>query len=136
MIKFFRDESIAEKIKDIVQTLEMSHVDLNRLVCVRSRGSGARATIARCYALSKIWQVSLDMQAHYVIEVISERYDKMNDEDKEKVLIHELMHVPFSFGGGFKHHGNYVTRKNVDEMHVKYRKAKGLFNSEPRFKFF
>jgi len=126
MIKFERDETIKEKIKDIVETLNLDHIDLNRLSCVRSKGSGAKRTIARCYALSKIWQLSLNLQAHYIIEIISEKYDRLSESEKTKVLMHELLHIPFSFGGGFKHH-DYVTNKRIDELYEKYKKNKEFF---------
>jgi len=125
MIKFERDETIKEKIKDIVETLNLDHIDLNRLSCVRSKGSGAKRTIARCYALSKIWQLSLNLQAHYIIEIISEKYDRLSESEKTKVLMHELLHIPFSFGGGFKHH-DYVTNKRIDELYEKYKKIKNF----------
>ncbi len=99
----------------------MEHIDLSRIKCMKSYGSKARHTIARCYALSKIWQKALDIKAHYIIEVISENFDKLPENEKEKVLIHELLHVPFSMGGGFKHHKNYVTRKRVELLHREYK---------------
>ena len=51
--------------------------------------------------LGKIWQGVLNLPPSYTIEVISEIYDKMRPEDQEKTLIHELMHIPGGFGGGF-----------------------------------
>ena len=124
-IKYFLDFEIKQKVKDIVEKLEMNHIDLSRVECVRSVGSKARRTIARCHALSKIWQKAFGIKGRYVIEVISENYDKLPDSEKEKVLIHELLHIPFSMGGGFKHHKNYVTNRRVERLYKKY-KAKSL----------
>ena len=123
-IKFFIDDELKEIAKDIVEKLQFNHVDLDRVVFMRSRGSGARGTIARCYGLSKVWQLALDTKAHYVIEVISEKYDKQPEEEKLKTIIHELMHIPFSFGGGFKHHSDWVTERNVERMYRIYRTEK------------
>ena len=120
-IKFEFDPEIESKVKDIVSKLGMNHIQTERLACMRSRKSGARGTIARCYALSKIWQKAMNTKAWYIIEVISERYDKMSQEDQEKTIIHELLHIPNSFGGGFKHHGNWVTRARVEEYYKKYK---------------
>jgi predicted metallopeptidase len=125
-IKFFLDEEIKQRVSGLVAALGMGHVDLSRLVCVRSKGSKSRRTIARCYALSKIWQLALDIDAHYVIEVIPEKFDRLNREDQDKVLLHELLHIPFSFGGGFKHHGNWVTKGNVDALYRQYLKRAGI----------
>lgn len=74
----------------------------------------------------KIWQLALGINAHYIVEVISEKFDRLNQEEQDKVLIHELMHIPFCFGGGFKHHGNWVTQDRVNYLHTLYkmRKAK------------
>jgi len=120
-IKFVLDEEITKKVQEMVDVLGMNHVAKERVVCMRSHGSGSRGTIARCYGLTKIWQQALGVKAHYIIEVISERYDRQSDDDKDKTLIHELMHIPFNFGGGFKHHSNYVTTRNVEAMHRLYK---------------
>ena len=123
-IKFFPSFEIEIKVQDIVEKLGMDHIDLSRVKCIRSQGSNAKGTIARCYGLCKIWQRALDMKSHYIIEVISENYDKLPDEEKEKVIIHELLHIPFNMGGGFKHHKNYVTKRRVDKLHKEYREKK------------
>ena len=59
----------------------------------------------------------------YLIEVISERFDKMSEEDREKVIIHELMHIPKAFGGGFIHH-NVVNERNVKKVYQEYLRRK------------
>ena len=117
MIKYFPAEEIKSKVSEIAVKLNFSHVDLARLATFRSTGSKSRA-IARCYALSKIWQQTLGTKAHYIIEVISERFDKLPEEDKEKVLIHELLHIPKTFGGGFRQH-DFVCNRNVESLHRK-----------------
>jgi predicted metallopeptidase len=66
-----------------------------------------------------LWQRALDIQASYLIEVISERFDKLSQEEKEKVIIHELLHVPQGFGGGFRPHKGYITRKKIDALYAK-----------------
>lgn len=123
-IKFSIDEEITNRVREIAKVLEMGHVAQDRVICMRSHGSGSKGTIARCYGLTKIWQNALGIKAHYIIEVISEKYDRQSDEDKDKTLIHELMHIPFNFGGGFKHHSNYVTQRNVEAMHKLYKEKK------------
>lgn len=118
-IKYELAEEIMVRLHDITHVLGMEHVRLSGIYAIRSRGSGSSRTIARCHALSKIWQLALGINAVYLIEVIHERFDKMSREDQDKVLIHELMHIPMSFGGGFKHH-DFVTERNVDKIYQKY----------------
>ena len=90
-------------------------------ICVlyRSRGSKAKRTIARIHGLGKVWQDVLNLPPSYTIEVISEIFDRMSPEDREKTLIHELMHIPGGFGGGFRPHKGYVERKNVEAVYKK-----------------
>ncbi len=105
-----------ERVFDIVQRLEMRHVQLPRVVCIRSRGSKSRRTLARCHVLPKIIQEALGIKAYYIIEAISENFDGLSREDQTRILIHELMHIPKTFGGGFKFH-NYVNRREVEKMY-------------------
>jgi len=78
---------------------------LEHVAFIRSTGSKAKRTIARCHALGKAMQIGMRRdKGFYLIEVISEQYDKMPEEDQIKTIIHELMHIPKSFGGGFIHH--------------------------------
>ena len=55
----------------------------------------------------------------YLIEVISEKFDKLSVDEQLKVIIHELMHIPKSFGGGFIHH-NKVHEASVDHVYNHY----------------
>ena len=121
MIKYQRDISIDERLVDIVRRTRMDHVDLSRVIALRSFGTKSRYVIARCHTLSRAFQEALGLDSHYVIEIVSEKYDKLSEEEKTKTLIHELMHIPKSFGGGFRHHGNYVNRRNVEKMYMKYK---------------
>jgi len=116
MICYKEDAEIYKRICELVQKLNMTHIDATRLRCFRSTGSNSRRTVARCYALSKIWQQALQTDAHYIIEVLSERFDSLSAEEKDKILIHELMHIPKSFGGGFRHH-DFVCRQNVEKLY-------------------
>jgi len=116
-------EDIQKKMIEIVNTLELNHIDVNNVRCIRSYGSKARGVIARCHALNKVMQKAMKRKAFYVLEFISKKFDKLNEEEKIKTIIHELMHIPYCFGGGFKHH-NYVTEKNVRRLWENYKKKK------------
>ena len=71
-----------------------------------------------------IWQKALGLPPTYVIEVLSERYDRLSQEDKEKTVLHELMHIPHGFKGGFRPHKGYVSRKQIEKMYKEYTKRK------------
>ena len=117
MISYERAQDIQGKADFIAGKLGFHWIDMSRVICVRSRGSKTRRTLARCHALSKIMQLSLGVKGHYVIEVISEHFDKLSPTEQVKTIIHELMHIPRTMGGGFRHHRPYVNRRSVDRMY-------------------
>ena len=117
-IRYELAEDIQKEVNEISKTL-FPHVKLDSVVCLRSFGSSSRGTIARCHALGKAMQLALGRKGFYVIEVINKRFDKMSEVEKTKTLIHELMHIPKSFGGGFIHH-NIVHERNVNKMYEHY----------------
>ncbi|MCK5043984.1 metallopeptidase [Candidatus Pacearchaeota archaeon] len=107
----------AEEISRIL----FPHIKLERINCFKSYGTSSERTIARCHALGKLMQKALDTNAFYALEFLSERFDKLGEEEQIKVIIHELMHIPKTFGGGFKHH-DFVTEKNVNLHYKTYKK--------------
>jgi predicted metallopeptidase len=111
-------------VEDIVDRLELFYVVSDSIHCYRSKGSKSRRIIARIHGLGRIWQQALGRAPAYVIEVLSERYDKQTQEEKEKTIIHELLHVPKGFKGGFRPHKGYISRKRVEKMHREYQKRK------------
>jgi predicted metallopeptidase len=117
-IKYEIAEDIQKQVNEIALML-FPHVKLDSVVCLRSYGSSSRGTIARCHALGKAMQLALGRKGFYVIEVINKRFDKMHEIDKTKTLIHELMHIPKTFGGGFIHH-DVVHERNVERMYQHY----------------
>jgi predicted metallopeptidase len=124
MIQYHLADDIELRVKEILRKLKLTHIDETRLICLRSKGSGSRRVIARCHGLSRIMQLALNKEPHYVIEVLSERFDQFSKEDQTKVLIHEILHIPHSFGGGFRAHRPFVTRSKVQRMYDQFMKAK------------
>ncbi len=120
-IKYELAEDIMARLYDLAKRIGMKHVKFSGVYAVRSRGSASRGTIARCHALGKIWQKCLGVKAVYIIEILEEKFGKMSREKQDKTLIHELMHIPKSFGGGFKHH-NVVNERNVEKLYKLYLK--------------
>jgi predicted metallopeptidase len=123
MIQYDLAEDIDGRVKGIIRRLNLAHIDGTRVICLRSRGSGSKRVIARCHGLPRIMQLALDKDPHYVIEVLSERFDRLSKEDQTKVLIHEILHIPYSFGGGFRAHKPYVTQAKVQRMYDEFMKA-------------
>ncbi len=123
MIKYQKADDIQEVAREIVEKLCWNHIKLGDVGFIRSFGSGSRGIIARCHAMGKAMQTALDRKGFYLIEVISERFDKLSEDERIKVVIHELMHIPKCFGGGFIHH-NRVNERNVKQVYEKYKKLK------------
>jgi len=132
-IKYEVADDIQARFEDIVRTLNLSYIDLDKVVCIRSFGSSARRVIARCHGMSKVLQIAMRIKAFYVLEFISERFDDLGNTEQEEIIIHEIMHIPKNFGGGFRHH-DHVTQKNVKGMLEKYRSGnnKGMQWTIPR----
>lgn len=113
---------IKELVEDIVVTLDMD-IPVERIVCMRSYGSKANA-YARVWAMPKIWQKALGMKPRYIIEVLSEKFDDLSRWRKVEILIHELLHIPKSFGGGLLDHKRYANTRNVSQLYREYMKRK------------
>ena len=96
---------VKKQINKIVVVLELDYINTDRVFCYRTEGSRARA-YARTWMMPKIFQNALDIPPAYVIEVLSKYFDKLNTDEKSKVLIHELLHIPKNFSGALlSHHG-------------------------------
>jgi predicted metallopeptidase len=112
-------QAIANEISIIL----FPHIDVNRVKCFRGYGSASKNTIARCHTIGKLIQQALGIKAHYVLEFLSENFDHLDENEKVKIILHELMHIPKTFGGGFKHH-NFVCDKNINLFYEKYQNYK------------
>jgi predicted metallopeptidase len=108
-----------QRIAEDVCRLMFPHIKIDRIKCFRSYGSSTKNTVARCHALGKLMQKAMAVDAFYAIECLMPIFEKQSKEDQVKTIIHELMHIPKTFGGGFRHH-DYVTDKNVDVIYQKY----------------
>ena len=129
MIQYYDAPDIQRRIEEIIEILRFDHVEIKNLHCIRSRGSESKRTIARIHGLGRIWQEAMHMEPTYIIEVIHELFDFYPPAAQDRTLIHELMHIPQTAKGGFRHHKNHVTSENVDTWHKRYvqrRKELGL----------
>jgi predicted metallopeptidase len=124
LILYYDAPDIKERVLEIIELLLFDHVRPEQIYCVRSRGSRASRTIARIHGLGRIWQEAIGMEPTYIIEVIHEMFDFYPKQAQDRTLIHELMHIPQSFKGGFRHHKNHVTKDNVDTWYRRYRQKR------------
>lgn len=119
-IRYMPAEDIEKRAREIVYLLGWKHVDMDNIGFLRSMGSKARRTIARCHAMGKAIQLGMKRQtSFYTIEVISERFDNLSYDEQTETIIHEIMHIPRTFGGGFVHH-NRVNDNTVKEAFYRY----------------
>jgi len=114
---------IQKRLESILAVIDFDHVKKNQLHCFRSRESKTRA-FARIWSFPKIWQMALSLEPHYSIEVISERFDKLDDVNKDKILIHELLHIPKNFSGALLSHKRRYSRIDAKTVNYFYQKLK------------
>jgi predicted metallopeptidase len=124
MIEYFPAPDIKERVDHIIELLRFDHVRPGSVYCVRSRGSKAARTIARIHGLSRIWQDAMETGAKYIIEIIAERFDNLTLDDQDRTLIHEVLHIPHGFKGGFRHHRNYVNAEIVETWYKRFQQKK------------
>ncbi len=105
------------RLSEIVAKLQMDHINLDRVECLRSFGSSTKRTIARCHTIGKVMQKGMKVPAFYTIEFL-EKFDKLSLSDQDKVIIHELLHIPKTFGGGFRQH-DFVCDENIERLHYR-----------------
>jgi predicted metallopeptidase len=112
-----------QKTAEEISVLLFPYIKIDRVRCFRSYGTSSRGTIARCHTIGKLMQKAMKVPAFYALEFLSERFDKLSKEEQIKVIIHELMHIPMVFGGGFRHH-NYICDKKLKKNYHAYSEHK------------
>lgn len=94
---------IHARIQSLAMRCQLTWVDEKRIFCIRSQGSKTRAS-ARIWGLPRVWQEALGTPPAYIIEVIKERFDKLPPDSRDRVLLHELAHIPKNFSGALVAH--------------------------------
>jgi predicted metallopeptidase len=124
-MRYEKAPEIEDLAYDVARTLGMKNIISSRIMGMRSFGSKSRA-IARIWSFPKIWQAALELSGpFYVIEVIHERYDALDNKEKAKTIIHELLHIPQSFGGGLLGHGQArINRATEERLYAEYFRRK------------
>lgn len=132
-MKYDYAPDLKERLNEIVAKLDMAHVDVNRVECLRSFGSSTKRTIARCHTIGKVMQKGMKTSAFYTIEFL-EKFDKLSNSDQDKVIIHELLHIPKTFGGGFRQH-DFVCDENIKKLHNYLQSSRNLTSQTKEFKY-
>jgi predicted metallopeptidase len=114
---------VQKDLKHILNHLDLPYINLSRIHCYRTTGSKTRA-YARTWAFPKIFQRALNVEPAYVIEVLTEHYDKLDEDKKIKVLIHELLHIPKNFSGALLPHKTRSRNLNTlaNQLFKEYKK--------------
>ena len=123
MLRYDRAPDLDHRVNELIRLLGLDYIDPAGLICVRSYGSKSRA-IAWCHGLPSVWQSALGAKTRYVIEVVSESFDSLVEDEKTATLVHELMHIPSTFSGGVRPHKPYEFSRRVTEMVRRLKRAK------------
>ena len=117
-MKWVKDRVLQKQLEIVVRQIGFDHISVKHVHCYRTYESKARA-YARIWAFPKIFQQVLNVEPAYIVEVISEKYDKLSSDQKTKVIIHELLHIPRNFSGSLLPHkfGNKRIDREVDRLY-------------------
>lgn len=114
-IEWRKAYDIQKRIRRLVKTLNIGWVKTSRIFSFRSTNANTRA-YARIWGLGRIWQEALGETPAYIIEVISEKFDRLSEGEKDKVLLHEITHIPQNFSGALMPHIRRGKRRFEDRV--------------------
>ncbi len=114
-------EDIESRTNKLIKELELEWLSYGRIFYYRSTGSTARA-YARTWGLPRLWQTVLTVEPAYIVEVISEHFDKLSQRQQDEIILHELSHIPRNFSGALTPHtkrGHNNFKDKLRQMIVK-----------------
>ncbi len=114
-MKYSPAPEIKKTCVQLINQLDMRHIKTSRIHCIRSFDAKTRA-VARIWGMAKIFHEVVGIEPNYIIEVNAKRFDKMDERDKIKTLIHELMHIPKTFSGALLSHRSRYHQINDREV--------------------
>lgn len=111
-----------KRVYKLIRGCELEYVNKIRVFCYRSTNSKTRA-YARIWGLNKLWQRTLEVEPAYILEVISEKFDRLPERERDMILVHELMHIPKNFSGALlPHRGGRMYEHRVMEAYARMEK--------------
>ena len=115
---------VKRDVNQILKVIDLPYIKAHKIFCYRTYGSKSRS-YARIWSFPKIFQDALGLEPAYVIEVLTRHYDKLGPEEKIKVLIHELLHIPRNFSGALVPHITQSRHlgKTANALFDEYKKA-------------
>lgn len=114
-MKYEKAFDIKQKIDLLIKDLDFNYIKSTNVHCIRSFDVKTRA-IARIWGMAKLFNEVVGIEPHYIIEVNHKKFDKLNEREKIKTLIHELMHIPKTFSGALLPHRGRYHRINDREV--------------------
>lgn len=118
---------IKKRSHELIVQFDLDWIRFDRVFFYRSIDSKAKA-YARTWGLPKLWQRSLKVEPSYMIEVLSEHFDKLNEMEQDKIILHELSHIPKTFSGALLPHTKHTKgsfHEKLDTLIRDYHKQKG-----------
>lgn len=106
---------IKHQVDFLINKLKLNFMKKENIHCIRSFDAKTRA-YARIWGMSRLFKEVAGLEPHYIIEVISKKFDKLSEREKIKTLIHELMHIPKTFSGALLSHRGPYHRINDREV--------------------
>lgn len=114
-MKYEIAKDINKQIKVLIRSLNLKYIKTKNIHCIRSFDAKTRA-YARIWGMAKLFSEVAGLEPHYIIEVNSNRFDKLSEREKMKTLIHELLHIPKTFSGALLSHRGKGRRINDSEV--------------------
>lgn len=127
---FSKSLKVTSCVRKLIRECRLDYIKPAQVFCVESTGSRSRA-YARIWGLSRIWQETLNISPSYILEV-TQRFWKLPEDKQDKVLLHELAHVPKNFSGALLGHNGL--NKRVEAMN-KIRSTKHKILDKFKFEF-
>lgn len=116
MADYTEAEDLKERAKFLAEKHKLIWLDFDRIHFYRYFSN--TQTAAKCSGFSKVLRLPKShLQPYYVI-VFNEKHfnDKLSQLEKDKTIIHELLHIPKNFSGEFSSMGHRKVYKLANEL--------------------
>lgn len=115
MVRYQKDPQIQKTVIHLIKRLGFDHINQKNIHCIRSFDAKTRA-YARIWGMAKLFKEVAGIEPHYIIEVNAKKFDKLDQREQVKTLIHELLHIPKTFSGALLPHRSRYHRINDKEV--------------------